>query len=228
MSVKNSDSMPDSTPPEDHDAETRNTDEHNTGERNIGEDRVVASEPLPLLITEQDQVVAKRARAWVMAGLIALSVAGATLGYVWWQRGTWSPDFRAPNPAVVCPVWSLTPAEPREVTLNVFNASQREGIATDAANHLRERGFDVKTVRNATLDPETAESVAMIYAGPEDTGKALAVQKQIPGSQVVLQPDRTNGILDLALGVKYKGVAPVEKIRHGNGMLNCTKPWFER
>lgn len=192
------------------------------------EGRPVASEPLPSLISDEDRVIARRSRAWVVAGLVAIGVAGTALGFTWWQRGTWTPDFRAPNPAVVCPVWPLTPAEPADVSLNVFNASPREGIAAEVADTLRERGFDVRTVRNATLDTKTAESVALIYAGPDDTAAALAVQNQIPGSEVVLQPDRTNGILDVALGIKYGGVASLESIPKGSGTLKCTNPWFER
>ena len=192
------------------------------------EGRTVASEPLPSLISDEDRVIARRSRAWVVAGLVAIGVAGTALGFTWWQRGTWTPDFRAPNPAVVCPVWPLTPAEPADVSLNVFNASPREGIAAEVADTLRERGFDVRTVRNATLDTKTAESVALIYAGPDDTAAALAVQNQIPRSEVVLQPDRTNGILDVALGIKYGGVASLESVPKGSGTLKCTNPWFER
>lgn len=205
-------------------AVTADTDAAESG----AEGRPVASEPLPSLISDEDRVIARRSRAWVVAGLVAIGVAGVALGFTWWQRGTWTPDFRAPNPAVVCPVWPLTPAEPADVSLNVFNASLREGIAAEVADTLRERGFDVRTVRNATLDTKTAESVALIYAGPDDTAAALAVQNQIPGSEVVLQPDRTNGILDVALGIKYGGVASLESIPKGSGTLKCTNPWFER
>lgn len=203
---------------------TSDTDAPESG----AEGRTVVSEPLPSLISDEDKVIARRSRAWVVGGLVAIGVAGTALGFTWWQRGTWTPDFHAPNAAVVCPVWPLTPAAPADVSLNVFNASSREGIAAEVAGALRERGFDVRTVRNATLDTETAESVALIYAGPDDTAAALAVQNQIPGSEVVLQPDRTNGILDVALGSKYGGVASLESVPKGSGTLKCTNPWFER
>ena len=91
---------------------------------------------------------------------------------------------------------------PSEITLNVYNTTYREGLASDVAGDLKDRGFKVKDTGN---DPQAAfleKEVAIIRFGPEGQRAAKRLAQQIDGVQ--LQKDDRNSVkVDLILGSKW-------------------------
>lgn len=137
----------------------------------------------------------------VLVVLLLLAAFGIALAF---NQG-WMTD-RSPlaNPTQACVPWTQPPP-PRDISVNVYNSTQRKGIANDAAQALRDQQFRVVNVRN---DPEkrTVTQVAEIRYGRRTKAQADVLARRFPGAKLV--PDeRTDGILDVALGEKFTKVA---------------------
>ncbi len=67
--------------------------------------------------------------------------------------------------------------EPKNITVNVYNATQRTGLAQQTADALAQRGFVIGEVDNApaALDGKVAESGLLLAATEADESGALAV-----------------------------------------------------
>jgi len=93
---------------------------------------------------------------------------------------------------------------PREVTLNVYNATGRTGLAAKAATKLERAGFNVDTVDNDPLG-RTILTVGEIRVGPTGAAGAILVSKRLAGFKVV-QDGRADATVDVVLGKKFRGL----------------------
>jgi len=139
--------------------------------------------------------------------LVALLLVVAA-GYVSWQMVT-ATASPAANPSG-CPAPSLAPSTaavaPAQVQVNVYNATNRPGLARQVADELIKRGFGVASVANDPLNKKIA-APAEVRHGPGGAAQAALVATQVPGA--VLVPDgRTDGSVDLVLGDGYKQLGP--------------------
>jgi len=99
--------------------------------------------------------------------------------------------------------------KPREVTLNVFNATGRTGLAAKAARSLERAGFKVETVDNDPLG-RTILTVGEIRVGPSGMAGAILVSKRLAGFRVV-QDGRADATVDVVLGKGFRGLRPPPK-----------------
>ena len=107
-----------------------------------------------------------------------------------------------PPPAPPAPPPSPAPAAARAVTLNVYNATERQGLAASVAKELRKRGFTVKSVANDPLDRKVG-GVGEVRHGPRGGPAAAAVGTHVDAARMA--PDgRSNGSVDLVLGAGYR------------------------
>lgn len=97
-------------------------------------------------------------------------------------------------------------ADPREITINVYNATQVTGLAGRVANELRERGFTVGAVSNDPLGQTLEASAAVRYGEP---GVSYAETFKTIVNEPALQPDeRPDAVVDFVLGNFFTELNP--------------------
>lgn len=140
--------------------------------------------------------VRRQRRSTVVVIVVLLSLAGAFYYASSYFRAT------APKPGPCTTVAPASPLEPADVSLNVFNATNRNGLASAAAKTAIARGFQVKAVGN---DPKDAsiKQTAQIRFGPKGAASAKLVARHVPGS-VQVNDKRTTDTVDLVLGNAWK------------------------
>ena len=113
-----------------------------------------------------------------------------------------------------CSTTMVTPAEvlPRtsRVTINVYNATKRQGLAGTTAEALAARGFAVKEVAN---DPEGQKvvGVAEIRYGPKGAEGAKLLRYYLPGAEM-LPDDRSKKAVDVVIGKEFSEIVGEAKV----------------
>ncbi|MFD9405483.1 LytR C-terminal domain-containing protein [Streptomyces sp. NPDC059989] len=108
----------------------------------------------------------------------------------------------AAKPAVVLP-------QPGEITVNVYNATPRAGLAKAVGDELRKRGFVIGNVGNAPADFDKKVPGTGILLGSPATDKAAysVLGTQLAG--VTQQTDaRETADIDMILGDAFKELKP--------------------
>ncbi|WP_219417617.1 LCP family protein [Pseudonocardia nigra] len=90
---------------------------------------------------------------------------------------------------------------PADVTVDVFNASDRSGLAGEVGETLRSLGFGVGEVSNA--DQPTSETV--VRFSPDQATAAALLAATVPSATSVPDPGAT-GVLELVLGRSFDDV----------------------
>ncbi|MFJ6212185.1 LytR C-terminal domain-containing protein [Streptomyces sp. NPDC092296] len=109
-----------------------------------------------------------------------------------------SPTVRAAGDGVA-PTAGAVP-KPQAVTVNVYNATVRSGLAGRTADELKKRGFKIGKVGNATaaLDKKVKESARLI-GGPAGSKALVLLGSHVAGAKTT--PDtRKGGTVDLVIG----------------------------
>ena len=149
--------------------------------------------------------------------LVTLVVVALMLFFAFWYAYSY---YRSSGEAVAAPAPTCTTAapakavagpKPADITVNVYNATSRDGLAGKTASDVRERGFKVATVTNDPLQrsvPGTAE----IRYGKSGAAKAKVVQGLVKGAKPV-RDARTDASVDLVLGEKFTALtAPAQQV----------------
>ena len=93
-----------------------------------------------------------------------------------------------------------------QVTTNVYNATDRTGLAASTAEELGVRGFVIGEIDNDPLS-KTITGVAEIRHGPSGESAAQLMAFYLPGAQLV-NDGRKDATIDTVLGAAYTEVAP--------------------
>lgn len=99
--------------------------------------------------------------------------------------------------------------EPADVPVNVYNATNRAGLAAEVATALRARGFDVKTVAN---DPKRAQLTGpgQLRYGAAGAKGAERVAGHVGNFERKID-ERSRPSVDVVLGPEYEQlVSPAE------------------
>lgn len=96
----------------------------------------------------------------------------------------------------------------KDVTVNVFNAGNREGMATRTAKDLERRGFTVGTVGNEPTGTRASKTDSAAVRGRDKTAPEVAlVAAQLRGKHPELIADgREDTSVDLVLGDGFRGL----------------------
>ncbi len=105
-------------------------------------------------------------------------------------------------PPPPCPPTGTLPVTYNVVTVNVFNASSRAGLAGQTARELATRGFLVGTTANATVTPTAPEEVRFGEAG---LAAAYTLASNLTDPVLILDT-RTDGSVDLILSNTFPGL----------------------
>jgi hypothetical protein len=100
-------------------------------------------------------------------------------------------------------------ADAEEIQLNVYNASDKTGLAKEIAVELKERKFKVDPDK-ATNDPlgKPINGVAAIRYGPKVVGAAWVVNAYfLNDATLEFDPNRQDEIVDVVLGPGFKKLA---------------------
>ncbi|MCB5168891.1 LytR C-terminal domain-containing protein [Streptomyces bambusae] len=114
------------------------------------------------------------------------------------------------RPAAAKPPVKVLP-EPGQITVNVYNATPRSGLAKSVGDELKKRGFRVGKVGNAPADFDKKVAGTGILLGSPKTDRALysVLGTQLPGA--AQQTDaRETADVDLILGTAFKQLSTKE------------------
>jgi len=152
--------------------------------------------------------------------LLVVLLAAAT---VWW-RVLRADDREQLHAACL----TAHPTQPvltlRNVEIRVYNATDRQGLATQTAATLRSDGFTVITIANDPTNRKVT-GVGEVRYGTAGARKASLVEAAFPDATPVTDK-RTDDTIDIALGPKFTGVAapPVIEAELAHLNLQATPP----
>jgi hypothetical protein len=105
---------------------------------------------------------------------------------------------------------SNQPLTPRGVTVNVYNATARTGLAASVASSLQKQGFKVATVDNDPLG-KTIVGVGEIRHGPTGLAGAILAAQRLPGV-TIMQDDRMDASVDIVVGKTFRTLKVPPKV----------------
>lgn len=162
----------------------------------------------------------RRRRPWATGLLVVLMMAvvfGGTYGAVVLLRGGGNepgPGTSGSTTPGTCVTVSVTPGaalpEPATVTVNVYNATDRSGLARTTSDELKKRGFGIGAVANDPLGKSIA-GVGEIRYGESGADNAALLKFYAPKAKLV-KDKRTDATVDLVLGDQWKAVAPQKAV----------------
>ncbi|MES4887134.1 LytR C-terminal domain-containing protein [Streptomyces sp. NPDC096012] len=115
---------------------------------------------------------------------------------------------------------------PGRITVNVYNATKRGGLAKQTADELKKRGFRIGAVGNASKDFDKKVKGTGVLLGP-----AAALDSSLPvlGTQLAGAEQRTDAgrkgaDLDLIIGDGFKGLAEPAAAARALSALSAPSP----
>ncbi|WP_231134961.1 LytR C-terminal domain-containing protein [Motilibacter deserti] len=166
-----------------------------------------------------------RARGALVAVLVLALLAG--VGYAgWWAYDRWQDDPEAgqagstgpvaasscspsqgpvPSPSAGSATASV-PVPARQITVNVFNATTKAGLAAAVSTQLEARGFRIGTVGN---DPagRPVKGTAQVRSGATGAAAARTLAAHVAGAQLA-SDKRPGATVDLVIGNAYSRLRP--------------------
>ena len=150
---------------------------------------------------------ARRRRALITLGIVALM-----LFFAFWYAYSYYEDSKSPRASAspTCMATATSTAKtPSQVTVNVYNATDRSGLAAKTASDVRKRGFKVSAVSNDPLQKNVTVAAEVRY-GATGTASAKLVMALVKGSKGI-KDARTDSSVDLVLGAKFTALTAPPK-----------------
>jgi LytR cell envelope-related transcriptional attenuator len=95
-------------------------------------------------------------------------------------------------------------------TLNVYNSTQRQGLAAHTAAELKQRGFAIGQVTNDPLK-ENLTVAAQVRGAASQTAELHEVAAEVPGAQIKTD-GRADPSVDLVLGAGFSALASTQQV----------------
>ena len=144
----------------------------------------------------------RRRRSAITLGVVLLILFGA-----FWYSYSY---YKGSDDAVATPTTTCTGGKPVKVTVNVYNATSREGLAGTTAETLKKRGFTVGTIANDPLERTVKGTAEVRY------GKAGATQAKVVAATVtkpkLVKDKRKSKTVDLVLGDGFKSLTSARAV----------------
>jgi hypothetical protein len=141
--------------------------------------------------------------ALVMLGTFAYAAAY----FQGWVGSRTPKPVASPACQVAPPVVALTP---RAVTINVYNSTDRSGLAASVAKSLRTQGFTIADIANDPLGRPVA-GVGEIRHGSTGAAAAAMASKRLSGAKLVLD-GRPDASVDLVIGTNFRALSVPPKV----------------
>ena len=155
-----------------------------------------------------------RVRALVVVGLLA--VVALVFVVIAVVRDTQGKAGTAAGCPDGWPLADVTLREPKDVKINIYNATDEAGLAGSVADDFRNRKFQVKKVGNA----KPVDTVAVLRYGPKGVGSAHLLRAYFL-NQAKLEPDlkRKDDTVDVVLGNGFQQLATTTEVNQSLGDL---------
>jgi hypothetical protein len=100
------------------------------------------------------------------------------------------------------------PPKPGTITVNVYNATKRSGLAKDTADELKKRGFKIGDVGNASKEFDKKVKGTGVLLGPASAQNTSlpVLATQLTGAERRTDAGRKGAALDLILGDGFKAL----------------------
>ncbi|MEO3972911.1 LytR C-terminal domain-containing protein [Streptomyces sp. CAU 1734] len=152
-----------------------------------------------------------------IAAVVALGLAGwGTLQLIDVFTGDGEASAAAARKAAECrkpdpkrPAAAPVALRPAQITVNVYNATPRKGLAKAAADELKKRGFAIGEVGNATeaYDKKVPNAGILLGSSGAMAGPLRVLGTQLNGATARADARRTADV-DLILGTAFKTLSP--------------------
>lgn len=111
--------------------------------------------------------------------------------------------------ATPSPIATAALPKPGGITVNVFNATTRSGLAKQTADELKKRGFKIGDVGNATKEfDKKVKGTALLLGPAASLNTSLPVlATQLGTAERRTDAARKNATVDLIIGDKFKELA---------------------
>ncbi|MES4902467.1 MULTISPECIES: LytR C-terminal domain-containing protein [unclassified Streptomyces] len=115
--------------------------------------------------------------------------------------------------------------KPAEITVNVYNATPRTGLAKDTADELRKRGFKIGKVGNApaSYDKKVKAPGILLGAPAATNGPFDVLATQLAGAQTK-NDGRSGKDVDLIIGTGFKNLVKERDAVKALAALTSPKP----
>ena len=154
----------------------------------------------------------KRRRAATTLSVVALLLLG-TFAYsaAYFQGWVGNRESTTPAASPDCQVVVAPQAlKPSAVTINVYNATNRSGLAASVAKLLRTQGFKIADVANDPSD-KRIDGVGEVRHGQSGAVAATLAAARLSGVKVV-KDARTDSTVDLVLGDQFMALRAPPKV----------------
>lgn len=124
-----------------------------------------------------------------------------------------------PAQAITCPGETFDYPANKTVSVNVYNSTTTEGLASKVAAELKKRGYLVKQVANSRTE---YTGTAVVVSGATGQGAAFNLQRNIAGTEYV-QDTRSDATVDLFLTGSFTDLIAAKKVDQTPGLLSCPR-----
>lgn len=163
-----------------------------------------------------------------IASVVALGLAGwGTLQlidvFTGGDKQASAADRKADCPTAAPSAPAKVLPKPAKITVNVYNATPRGGLAKAAADELKKRGFTIGKVGNATTayDKKVAGTALLLGAPAAVNGTFPVLGTQLPGAATKTDA-RKGADIDLIIGTKFKAFSTPQAA--ATALTALTKP----
>ncbi len=149
--------------------------------------------------------------ALAVLGLGAVAVYTGAIRAPFLDRGfvTPSSDVTASTlPPPPCPPDGAVPLAYDQVTVSVYNGSDRSGLAGTTADVFASRGFAIGTTANY---PTAIDLPVEVLFGQSGVAAAYTVAAQLIGPRLVLDT-REDATVDVVVGASFAGMVPADEV----------------
>jgi hypothetical protein len=189
--------------------------------------RVVSGRELRATFVEQDDTSDNpvRLRRRILHGVVLVLLVGLIISAIVVALAIMNGQIKIPTAertaaaASACPATTFDYTPNEKVTLNVFNATNRPGLARSVADEFLARKFAVAEVGNTQSG---YRGVAAVISGAAGQSAAFSVQRNLPASDY-FQDGRSDGSVDVILTAEYKELIAPELVDQTPGKLSCPR-----
>lgn len=170
-------------------------------------------------------------RQTVIFGSIAIVLALLMLVSMLWFSGVLPSPFSrefssrpddAQSNVVPCLPEGTPSVEYSTITVNVYNASNRTGLASSISGQLIEQGITVSEQENwGGAEPG---SPVVIYSSQNALGQAYTVARMFPSAVILLDGTTETEVLDIVLGQSFGEMKPQEELAQLGPGQELTSP----
>ena len=148
--------------------------------------------------------------ALALAGLGAAAIFTGSLNLPVFARdfATEASTTAAQDP-YPCPPAGSMPVPASQITVKVFNATSRVGLAGATSAALAERGFVIGATENFSV---TYDGTARIIFGTAGVPQAYTLAAHVDGAVLILDP-RTDATVDLILGAEFPELKAMDTVK---------------